>query len=76
VLAPNWRGFYIPPNVSDEAKQFWTSTIQELAQSDEWKQTMENNGLMPFNVKGEEFEDFVLEQVKDIEGLSKRMGTS
>ncbi|MFD2437557.1 Bug family tripartite tricarboxylate transporter substrate binding protein [Modicisalibacter luteus] len=75
VLAPNWRGFYIPPNVSDEAKQFWISTIQELSQTDEWKQAMESNGLMPFNLKGEKFEQFVLDQVKDIETLSKRMGT-
>ena len=74
VLAPNWRGFYIPPNVSDDAKQFWTSTIQELSQSDEWKQAMESNGLMPFNMRGQEFEQFVLDQVKDIEDLSQRMG--
>ncbi|TDX32099.1 putative tricarboxylic transport membrane protein [Modicisalibacter xianhensis] len=74
VLAPNWRGFYIPPNVSDDAKQFWISTIQELSQSDEWKQAMESNGLMPFTMKGQEFEQFVLDQVKDIEDLSQRMG--
>ncbi|WP_280571130.1 tripartite tricarboxylate transporter substrate-binding protein, partial [Chromohalobacter sp. 296-RDG] len=74
VIAPNWRGFYIPPNVSDEAKQFWTSTIQELAESKEWKQAMESNGLMPFNMEGEEFEKFVLDQVKDIEELSEEIG--
>lgn len=74
VTGPNWRGFYMPADISDDAKQYWIGAIDELYASDEWKQVMQNNGLMPFHVSGAEFEEFVKNQIDDIESLSKEIG--
>ncbi|WP_277812200.1 Bug family tripartite tricarboxylate transporter substrate binding protein [Chromohalobacter canadensis] len=74
AVGPNWRGFYMPADISDEAKQYWIDAVDELYASDEWKKVMKNNGLMPFHVSGAEFEEFVHQQIQDIQSLSKEIG--
>ncbi|NNC23557.1 tripartite tricarboxylate transporter substrate binding protein [Salinisphaera sp. USBA-960] len=74
VLGPNWRGFYMPKGASDAAKQYWTQAIDELYRSDAWKEVMKKNGLMPFHPGSKKFDDYVRQQVKDIEQLSRDIG--
>lgn len=74
VVAPNWRGFYIGGQVSDEAYQWWVDTMADLYKSDAWKQAMARNGLVPFWKGGDELEAFVAKQVKDIRQLSRELG--
>ncbi len=74
AVGPNWRGFYMPADISDEAKQYWVDAMDTIYASDEWKSVMKQNGLMPFHMSAGEFETFVKEQIKDIEQLSKDIG--
>lgn len=74
AVGANWRGFYMPADISDEAKQYWIDAIDKLYASDEWKKVMKNNGLMPFHVSGAEFENYVKKQIDDIQSLSKEIG--
>ncbi|SEK45795.1 Bug family tripartite tricarboxylate transporter substrate binding protein [Halomonas daqiaonensis] len=74
AVGPNWRGFYMPADISDEAKAYWTDAMDTVYASDEWKSVMKQNGLMPFHMTAGEFEQFVLEQIEDIEQLSKDIG--
>ncbi|MEC9482452.1 MAG: tripartite tricarboxylate transporter substrate-binding protein [Halomonas sp.] len=74
AVGPNWRGFYMPADVSDEAKQYWINAVDQIYQSDEWKKLMKQNGLMPFHKSGPEFQQFVEKQIQDIESLSKEIG--
>lgn len=74
TIAPNWRGFYMPAEVSDEAYQWWVDTIGSLYASDEWKQTMAQNGLMPFEMHGEAFTRFVNDQITQIADISRQIG--
>ncbi|WP_082926084.1 Bug family tripartite tricarboxylate transporter substrate binding protein [Halomonas sp. G11] len=74
ALGPNWRGFYMPADISDEAKQYWVDAMDTIYASDEWKNVMQQNGLMPFHMSAGEFETFVKEQIKDIEQLSTDIG--
>lgn len=74
ALGPNWRGFYMPKGASDEAKTYWTDAIDTLYASDEWKAVMKQNGLIPFHPPAGKFEDFVQNQVSDIEQLSREIG--
>lgn len=46
ALGPNWRGFYMPADADDEAKEYWVNAIDELYASDEWKAVMARNGLI------------------------------
>mgnify|MGYP001947394314 CR=1 FL=1 len=74
AVGPNWRGFYMPTDISDESRQYWIDAMDTVYASDEWKELMVSNGLMPFHMTAGEFETFVKEQVADIEQLSKDIG--
>lgn len=74
AVGPNWRGFYMPADISDDAKQYWINAMDTVYESEEWKNVMQNNGLMPFHATGAEFQDFVKKQINDIESLSKEIG--
>jgi putative tricarboxylic transport membrane protein len=42
--------------------------------SDEWKEVMANNGLMPLNKFGPDFEKFVSDQISSTQTLSREIG--
>lgn len=73
-VAPNWRGFYVPGDASQDSYDWWVNTMEELYQSKEWKDIMAKNGLMPFNKSGADFTQFVKNQTLNIETLSKDIG--
>lgn len=74
AIGANWRGFYGPGGMSDEARAFWVDAIRRVYGSDLWKQVMEQSGLMPFGLFGEELEAFVKRQVEEIAALSREIG--
>lgn len=74
VVAPNWRGFYIPKGVSDDAFNYWANAMATVYKSEEWQKIMADNGLMPFFKVGPEFQGFVDRQIADIETLSREIG--
>lgn len=74
AVCPNWRGFYLAKNISDDAYNYWANSLDTLYQSAEWQQIMQDNGLMPFFKKGAAFDAFVAKQVGEIRDLSKELG--
>ncbi len=74
VEASNWRGFYMPKEVPEEAYQWWVNNLKAASQTDEWKQTMVQNGLEPFSLFGEDFDQFVNKQVGSLATISKEIG--
>jgi len=73
-VAPNWRGFYVPGNASTDSYDWWVKTMNELYTTQEWKDIMTKNGLMPFKKSGAEFTNFVKNQILDIKILSQDIG--
>lgn len=74
AIGANWRGFYVPGNMSDEAYGFWIEAIKNVYDSDEWKQTMATNGLMPLNSSGAKFQEFVKNEIAATAALSREIG--
>jgi putative tricarboxylic transport membrane protein len=74
AIGANWRGFYGPGNMSDEAYAYWVDAISKLYASDEWKAVMAQNGLAPLALQGAEFETFVSQSVDSITEISKEIG--
>ncbi|HCQ65289.1 MAG TPA: C4-dicarboxylate ABC transporter substrate-binding protein [Rhodobacteraceae bacterium] len=74
VIGANWRGFYAPGGMSDEAYDGWVAKIAELYASDTWKEVMANNGLAPLDLQGADFEAFVADSVAQIQQISKEIG--
>ncbi|MBD8891163.1 Bug family tripartite tricarboxylate transporter substrate binding protein [Roseibium litorale] len=74
AIGANWRGFYAPGKMSDDAYNGWVSKIGTLYASDEWKQVMAANGLAPLSLQGAEFQDFVAKSVQQIQDISREIG--
>ncbi|MFZ1725975.1 MAG: tripartite tricarboxylate transporter substrate-binding protein [Albidovulum sp.] len=74
VVAVNWRGLYVPKGISDEQFQAWADRLKAVAESDEWKQAMTDNGLAPFTKVGGDFQSWIDQVIAQTEELSKEIG--
>lgn len=74
VVAVNWRGLYVPKNVSDETFNMWAGRLQQVADSDAWAEAMAANGLAPFTKVGGDFQSYVDQVVAEVRELSKELG--
>ena len=74
VVAVNWRGLYVPKNISDEQFQAWADKLQAVADSAEWQEAMAANGLAPFTKVGGDFQSWVDGVVAETVELSKEIG--
>jgi len=74
AIGANWRGFYAPGGMTDEAYGDWVGKIGDLYASDEWKEVMATNGLAPLDLQGADFQNFVAESVGQIQTISKEIG--
>lgn len=74
AIGANWRGFYAPGGMSDDAYNAWVEKVATLYASDEWKAVMAANGIAPLDLKGAEFDKFVHESIEQIQSLSREIG--
>lgn len=74
VVAVNWRGLYVPGDISDEAYDKWSDALAKVGASDEWAEAMEANGLAPFNKVGADFAGYLDGVIAEIQTLSKELG--
>ncbi|WP_170349510.1 MULTISPECIES: Bug family tripartite tricarboxylate transporter substrate binding protein [Ruegeria] len=74
AIGANWRGFYAPGGMTDDAYGDWVGKIGDLYASDEWKEVMAANGLAPLDLQGADFQNFVAESVGQIQTISKEIG--
>ena len=74
VVAVNWRGLYVPKDISDEDFNMWAARLQAVADSDEWKAAMMKNGLAPFTKVGDDFQSWVDGVIESTEELSREIG--
>lgn len=74
VVAVNWRGLYVPKDISAAAYDKWSKALAKVAASDEWAQAMEDNGLAPFTLVGEDFQSYLSEVIMEVQQLSKEIG--
>ena len=74
MVAGNWRGLYVPKGISDADFQAWADKLQAVADSDEWQAAMEANGLAPFTMVGDRFQDYITTLVGEIETMSRDIG--
>ena len=74
VVAVNWRGLYVPKDVSDDAYNTWVERLRKVSESDAWQKTMADRGLAPFTKLGTEFEGYLAGVIKEVEELSRDIG--
>ncbi|MBO6638178.1 MAG: tripartite tricarboxylate transporter substrate binding protein [Roseitalea sp.] len=74
VVGPNWRGFYAPSGMSDEAYDFWVGVLEQIETSDEWADVRLQNGLAPLWMAGQEFDDYVNSEVATFIEFATELG--
>jgi putative tricarboxylic transport membrane protein len=74
ALGANWRGFYGPAGMSDAAYQYWVDAIATVYASEEWQAIMDQAGLAPLDLQGEEFQSYVADSIAQIEEISREIG--
>jgi putative tricarboxylic transport membrane protein len=74
VVGGNWRAFYAPAGISDEAYNYWVSAVKAVAMSPEWTKLRVKNGLAEFTSFGKDFDGFVRKQIENVAELSKELG--
>ena len=74
VVGANWRGFYTPGKMSNDAYAFWSKQLTTVNTSAEWKAVAAKNGMELMNVSGPKFEAFVKNNIEEIRALSREIG--
>ncbi len=74
VVGANWRGFYVPAKMSDDAYNFWTRQLTTVTASREWKEMAARNGMEPLHLSGGKFSDFVKADIDQIQSISREIG--
>ena len=74
VVAVNWRGLYVPKDISDSDFEKWAARLKAVADSAEWKEAMVANGLAPFTKVGGDFQSWIDQVVADTAELSREIG--
>lgn len=69
-----WRGFYVPPNITEEEYRTWVDVLDQVGRSEAWAEARRTNRLQPFFMVGDEFSDFVHAQVRDFREMSREIG--
>jgi len=74
AIGANWRGFYAPKGMTDDAYAYWVDAVGKVYDSAEWKAVMANSGLAPLDLRGADFDAFVSDSVASIQAISKEIG--
>lgn len=69
-----WRGIFGPKDMSDEAYDYWSEKLAEMAKKDEWKAELEKNGWASEYRNGEDFTKYLEDQDKLIIELLTALG--
>lgn len=68
------RGFYLGPDVDDEAYAYWADIFQQAYQSKVFLDTVAERGLVPYKSSGAEFDADVKKRVAVMRELAKEAG--
>lgn len=61
------RGFILPPDAPEYARDWWIETLQQVVETPEWDDYIETNHLSEVQLWGEDFEDFMEESANEFE---------
>jgi tripartite-type tricarboxylate transporter receptor subunit TctC len=68
------RGVILPPDVSDEIRQWWIDALKQVVETPEWQQYLKENNLTPDERWGDEFSEYVEETETDLETRLEDLG--
>ncbi len=74
VQWPIWRGYFMGPEVSDEAYAAWVERLKTLSEDPGFAEIREARGLFPMSRFGDSFDTYVQEQITGFKTLAEEVG--
>ena len=74
VTLDNWRGFYGPPEMPEEAVTYWEDTLQKMVQTEAWKKAAEKNQWETTYMKDEEMRAYLKKTYGEIRRAMEATG--
>ena len=74
VVFINWRGFFGPPDLSQEKVKIYSKTLEKMFQTPDWEKVRIRNGWKNLYISGEKFHNFLMQQESMISKLMKELG--
>jgi putative tricarboxylic transport membrane protein len=74
LVLTNWRGVVAPGSIDDADKEALTAAVTELAESDTWQATLEENGWDDAFLAGDEFDSYLTDNIAEIQVVLKDIG--
>ncbi len=74
VVWPVWRGFYLPPKISNDEYYWWVNTLYRLEASGILPRQREKLHLFPLMVIGDEFDQYVKHNVRQLREYGQKFG--
>lgn len=74
VVFPHFRGIIGPPDMSEEAINYWDDVLSKVSESDDWNEILQNNEWDSFYKDSAETKEFLAEQTPKYEKLIKDSG--
>ncbi|MGO4890005.1 Bug family tripartite tricarboxylate transporter substrate binding protein [Anaerobacillus sp. MEB173] len=68
------RGIVLPPNVSTEVQEWWIDALKEAIEAPEWAEYLEQNGILGFNLWGDDFKEYLEQTNSDFERILRETG--
>ena len=62
LVFTNWRGVFAPPGISEERRDELIAMLEEMHETPEWQQALEDNGWIDEFKTGDDFTTFLQEQ--------------
>jgi len=74
VTWPVWRGFYLPPQISNDEYHWWINTLYRLEATGILPREREKLHLFPLMLIGEDFDRYVKHNVRQLRGFGQKFG--
>lgn len=74
VVWPVWRGFYLPPRITNAEYNWWVNTVYRLEASGVLAEEREKLHLFPLMMTGDEFDRYVKENVRQLHDFGRKFG--
>jgi putative tricarboxylic transport membrane protein len=68
------RGYYLGPDVSNEAYEYWSQMFGKAYDDENFMKTVDEKGLLPFKMHGAEFDTYVRSRVDYMRNLAVEAG--
>lgn len=74
LVFTNWRGIVGPPGLSDAKKQQYVDLLTKMHDSEQWKQTLADQGWTDAFQTGDEFKTFLGSENDRVAGVLRELG--